>query len=855
MIGLNLKLDTSPPVENEESEPKTTWSDDLLGNTLQQKWDNWSTIRREVEEGWLQDLRAFNQQNDPDTAQLSKFHSHIYIGITRTKCLSAYSRIVDLMFGPDRHWSLSPTPVPKDEANDPVNEMFMLEMAKRAELMQTEIDDQMLDLHYEDHIKASILEGCILGTGCVKGVVPGVKKLEKWGFTAGAWDVVKSEIPSPQIGFVSVFDLCVDPYANRVEDMSGVFERHVLNQSQFLELKDDPRFDEEKIEYILKTARNGNHVALWHENTRRDIAKISDSTATLAERYDVLEYWGQVSGEMLLLNGVEGVEETEVYWANVWVCHGFTLFAKVMPMKKQRIPYNFFHYDRVPHQFWGISPGRKGRSSQLGINGVVQSLLDGMAFACAPMAEVHTAFLQDGQDPRVMVPGQVYLRDTGDPAVPAVRFFQPNIPTGQLIQMGEMFKSYIDDETALPAYTYGDQGNEINKTARGLSMQMNAAALPIKSVVKNLEDGLIHPLITSWFDWNMQWSDREDIKGDMQIDVLGTSALIAKEQKTQQLIQFLSLTANPLDSMKVDRIYLLKEAAKAMEIDPEKAIPDKMPEGSQPPAPPPNPVDIAKADQIAAQTEKLKAETVEQKITSEFSAIQAAEQIVINPGIVTVADSLLASAGYVDVNGSPLAVAPQQPQQVIDNIPQNTSPNFPVNPQSPAQGVNNGIEGGVQARATGGPVQQGKPYIVGEQGPELIIPQDNGQVLNNNQTVQAFGGNGLYGAPLPTIDNPDYDMQGYIASHGVPDQSKGQHLTDEFKLPNHITFSNQSQYNSDKVNGGTWQEAGNGNYVFTPSKHNLKLYTPDDYANYFSKYERKGTFVQLPNGKFVEGSR
>jgi TP901 family phage tail tape measure protein len=47
--------------------------------------------------------------------------------------------------------------------------------------------------------------------------------------------------------------------------------------------------------------------------------------------------------------------------------------------------------------------------------------------------------------------------------------------------------------------------------------------------------------------------------------------------------------------------------------------------------------------------------------------------------------------------------------------------------------------GYVQGMAAGGGVG-GKPYIVGEQGPELFIPNQAGQVLNNSQTEDYLGG-------------------------------------------------------------------------------------------------------------------
>ena len=45
-----------------------------------------------------------------------------------------------------------------------------------------------------------------------------------------------------------------------------------------------------------------------------------------------------------------------------------------------------------------------------------------------------------------------------------------------------------------------------------------------------------------------------------------------------------------------------------------------------------------------------------------------------------------------------------------------------------------------QARAHGGPVVAGRPYLVGEQGPELIVPKSAGTVLTASQTAGAMGG-------------------------------------------------------------------------------------------------------------------
>jgi hypothetical protein len=49
---------------------------------------------------------------------------------------------------------------------------------------------------------------------------------------------------------------------------------------------------------------------------------------------------------------------------------------------------------------------------------------------------------------------------------------------------------------------------------------------------------------------------------------------------------------------------------------------------------------------------------------------------------------------------------------------------------------------GLPKFATGGSMMPGKSYLVGENGPELVIPRHSGTVVNANQTANAAGGNG-----------------------------------------------------------------------------------------------------------------
>ncbi|MGL5936372.1 MAG: hypothetical protein ACRCZI_12225 [Cetobacterium sp.] len=52
--------------------------------------------------------------------------------------------------------------------------------------------------------------------------------------------------------------------------------------------------------------------------------------------------------------------------------------------------------------------------------------------------------------------------------------------------------------------------------------------------------------------------------------------------------------------------------------------------------------------------------------------------------------------------------------------------------------VNTGIGGGITVRAKGGPVERNTPYLVGEEGPELVVPDAAGDVIPAGETRRLF---------------------------------------------------------------------------------------------------------------------
>ena len=592
-----------------------------LGSRLSDVFSEYKDARKETENEWLKDLRQFQGMYEPEVlARLNESgaRSKVFVGLTRTKVMAAYSRIVDLLFQHgDSYFGIEPTPIPQ---LDPLKAMQMREQAvmqitaasggmapelnedliaarmseleeefleaeqiiakEAAEKMAVEIHDQLIEANAEQKLKEAILESTIFGSGAIKAGTIRIDRVQSYSRiqdpTTGQTGFALSQIEKamPEVESVSIFDLYPDPYCTSLEDCEGLFRRHVLTRSQLRDLADRPGFDGEMIRYLIKHNRQGNHTEEDHEKTRRRIAGINEYSES-SNRFEVIEYWGEIDGYELEEHGVdipEGTDLSDYFSSCVWFSGGKVIKVMLNPIQGYRVPYHIFPYERSPHQFWGTGVPRMMRDSQTTMNAATRIWIDNLALSSGPMMEVNTDLLAAGEDPTDIHPWRVFLREGGDGSMAAVRFYQPVANANGLNQIVELFRRFADETTSLPSYTHGEQTRSLNKTATGISMLMGAANVALKSTIKNIDDFLLEPMVSALFHFNMEFGTNEKAKGDLKVISRGSTALIQKEVQSQRLLQFLSLVSNPMDAALVDRNQLLRDIAQSLDIDPDEVI-------------------------------------------------------------------------------------------------------------------------------------------------------------------------------------------------------------------------------------------------------------------------------------------
>lgn len=194
--------------------------------------------------------------------------------------------------------------------------------------------------------------------------------------------------------------------------------------------------------------------------------------------------------------------------------------------------------------------------------------------------------------------------------------------------------------------------------------------------------------IQRYFDWMMSYSDDETIKGDFEIEVRASSALVERDAQQQFLMTLLQVAANPV--YELDPAKLAGELCRGQRLDPKNFQLDdeQKAQRAQQARQPQDPTLEAKAKLLEAQARKADADTTARGVETQYSAVQTAQVIVQTPVTSGLADGLLRSAGYVDRDAAP--IVPEAPAGLPSvDMPQNTNPLTPANP---GVGLNAGIE-------------------------------------------------------------------------------------------------------------------------------------------------------------------
>lgn len=573
-----------------------------LGQQLSKTFTTYAQNRRLTEEKWLRNLRQYLGIYDPEVErQLSNDRSKAYPRVTRVKCVSVISRVMNLMFpGNEKNWTLQASPSPDMDPAD-VQEAVQAEVKKlqnaglepevdeamvraavtelaasRARELERLIDDQLREIGGDqttDYITLNrkvVRSGVIYGLGAMRG--PFVREQKRVVFVPGedGEEPQPQEITEfkPQFEFLPVWDYFPDMTAKNLHDGDGYFVRLVLSKSQLRKIAKRADFFEDVIKEYIGNNSKGNFKTREFETQLRSMGAAShvsqDNPPDADGRYEIVIWHGPVSAATLMQAGVDVADshKADDVDAEIWIMGDQVIKAEMDPWKRLGVDVRTVHtfqFDEDDTTPVGNGVPNIIRDSQMSLCAATRMLLDNCSITCGPNLEINTDLMRADQDMTKTEAYKIWYREGvgAEAQQAAVRNVQIDGHMGELQAVIKMFESFADTETFVGPATGGDMErgfSEPMRTAAGASMMRGDAALPFKDIVRNF-DQFTASAINSLVMFNRKFTPEQ--KGDFRVIARGATSLVAKEIRGQQVDQ-LAATLSPEERLHVDERKLVE---------------------------------------------------------------------------------------------------------------------------------------------------------------------------------------------------------------------------------------------------------------------------------------------------------
>lgn len=470
------------------------------------------------------------------------------------------------------------------------------EAKKRSDRMSHEIDDQLVEANYAQKSRDAIGWACKLGIGILKGPIVMDGGRTAWKGEEGedgtmAYALKPSgEKARPDCMCVSPWAFFPDYSATSMADAEYVFERHLPSKRELRKMARKLGFYEEPLRDLLK---DGPGLTGGEDFEHlRQMRTLTGESTDVENRYIVWEYHGTLECEEIatLLRAVgtekaiEAAREFEDEYdpftehrVIAYFCNNKLLkLAEYYPMDSQDFIYSVFSLEKGAASILGaIGVPRMMRDSQKVLNAAWRMMMDNAKLSVGPQVLIDKKKVKPADGDWTMYPGKEWLWDSANSNDNVSPFQTFNIPMNQEQIAGiiALSRSFIDDETAMPSVIEGGTSEEkapgAASTVGGFAMLLNSAGVNVRRMVKGWDDDVTGGMIRRFYDWNMQHSDKDEIKGDMNVEARGTSVLLQREIQAPMLANLATAwSTHPVIGPMLKAYDMVRLAIGAMQINP-----------------------------------------------------------------------------------------------------------------------------------------------------------------------------------------------------------------------------------------------------------------------------------------------
>jgi hypothetical protein len=591
-----------------------------LGSWIRNQWWIFRNHRNlgnnPINQRLLRAQRMFEGKYDSEKlAQIQTFGgSEVYSRQVANKCRGATALLRDVYLGPERPWDIQPQPdppIPPDVLANIIQlistEVQTLQMAgqpiqsdqvhmryvsllhaaqaaaRRNAMTQSDaaadkIDDILTNGGFYEAVGEFLQDLPLFPYAVLKG--PVVRMVPKLTWIQGQ--------PSMQLKptmfweRVNPFDVYWSPGASRLAD-AAILERKRYTRADLNDLIGVPGYNEAAVRAALDDYAHGLREWLDAPDPEQAINEGREDPSLNRSQYiEGIEFHGCVQGETLLDQGVNPKlvpDSDREYMIQSWVVGRHTLKTMINPSPRQRHPYYLTSFEKVPGTVAGHALPDILEDIQEVANAAYRSLVNNLSISSGPQVVINDEMVSPTESGDELYPWKRW-HVQGDPLGnqrEPISFFQPQSNVQELLLVINSMNTMADEQSAIPRYLTGESlSGGAGRTASGLSMLMNNAAKVLQTVAANIDTDVMEPVLEGLYDMIMLTDTSGILTGEEQIRVKGSEVQAQQDTERQKQLQFLQITANPIDAPiigEIGRARLLRAVSKGMGM-PDDIVPD-----------------------------------------------------------------------------------------------------------------------------------------------------------------------------------------------------------------------------------------------------------------------------------------
>jgi hypothetical protein len=620
MSNLDMQAREKAEADKKAADAQETVVESQLASHIRGRMSEMRNFRNSqgISEKLLAALRAYKGMYDATKLnEIRQFGgSEVYARVTATKCRAATALLRDVYLGAERPWDVEPTPEPQipEDINSNIQQLVNIEVstnlqngvqvdpqmvADRVEMLKkaakraakkTAIDEAVIATEKLDDILTEggfyeafaefLIDLPIFPYAVIKG--PVVRRVKQTKWVKG--QPIHQSIPKMFWNRVSPFDIYWSPGASNVRQADFI-ERVPLTRSELSQLKGLPGYNNEAIDQVLeRTYNSGLHE--WWDTIDTERANLEDRerwARTNTHLIDTAEFTGSVSGRLLREWGkteAEIPDPAQEYFVTAWLIDRWVIKVHINPSTNQRPPYYISSFEKVPGAMIGSALPDLLEDIQTICNSAIRALVNNSSIASGPQVAINDAVLAPGETDDIY-PWKRWHFNFDPSAVPSgtkpIEFWQPDMNAEVLMGIFEKFSIMGDEISSIPRYMTGSEKvGGAGRTASGLAMLMGNASKTLQNVAASIDRDVTEPLLTELFDMIML-TQPGTFRGDELIVVKGVRHAVKREQDRMRQLEFLQLTANPIDSAILGipgRANILRSISQNLGLEHEKTVPD-----------------------------------------------------------------------------------------------------------------------------------------------------------------------------------------------------------------------------------------------------------------------------------------